>query len=103
MQALFRLPGLGRVQYGHMADVQFSEEATLAPAPIKSGSGMAALLVRSKWAKDEKQAEYLLIGIAVVAFATMIFVLMFGSLAPREVPPNPLEQTVIPGPTSNAQ
>ncbi len=86
-----------------MPDVQFSEEATLAPTPINNGSGMAAWLVRSKWAKDEKQAEYLLIGIAVVAFATMIFVLMFGSLAPRQVPPNPLEQTVIPGPTSYAQ
>lgn len=81
-----------------MADVQFSEERTFVHTPIKSGSGMAAWLVRSKWAKDDKQAECLLIGIAVVAFATMIFVLMFGSLGPRSVPPNPLEQTVIPGP-----
>lgn len=83
-----------------MTDVQFSEEATLAaaPAPIKSGSGMAAWLVRSKWAKDEKQAEYLLIGIAVVAFATMLFVLMFGSLRPRPAPLGPLEQAAIPGP-----
>lgn len=81
-----------------MADVQFSEEATLAPAPSKSGSGMAAWLVRSKWVKDEKQAEYLLIGIAVVAFATMILVLMFGSLRPRPEPLGPLEQRAIPGP-----
>lgn len=84
-----------------MADIQFSEEAGVSSrVPQGSKGGMAAWLVRSKWAKDEKQAEYLLIGIAVVAFATMIFVLMFGSLRPRAVPPNPLEQTVIPGPTS---
>lgn len=64
---------------------------------------MAAWLVRSKWAKDEKQAEFFLIGIAVVAFATMIFVLMFGSLRPRAVPPNPLEQTGMPGSGGYAQ
>ena len=85
-----------------MTDVQFSEEATLtaAPVPAKSGSGMAAWLVRSKWAKDQKQAEYLLIGIAVVAFATMLFVLMFGSLRPQPEPPNPLELQAMPGPGS---
>lgn len=65
---------------------------------MKSGSGMAAWLVRAKWAKDEKQAEYLLIGIAVVAFVTMLFVLMFGSLRPQPQPLNPLEQAAIPGP-----
>ena len=83
-----------------MADVQFSEEATLAaaPAPRTGGSGMAAWLVRAKWAKDVRQAEYLLIGIAVVAFATMIFVLMFGSLRPHPAPIGPLEQQAIPGP-----
>lgn len=59
---------------------------------------MAAWLVRAKWAKDVKQAEFLLIGIAVVAFATMVFVLMFGSLRPRPEPLNPLEQRAIPGP-----
>lgn len=83
-----------------MTDVQFSEESTLAPTPahLQGGSGMAAWLVRSKWAKDQKQAEYLLIGIAVVAFAAMLFVLVFGSLRPRPEPSNPLEQQTIPGP-----
>lgn len=76
-----------------MADVHFNEEATFAPVPIKTESGMTAWLIRSKWAKDEKQAQYLLIGVAVVAFATMIFVLMFSSLRPRPAPLNPLEQT----------
>lgn len=59
---------------------------------------MAAWLVRAKWAKDEKQAEFILIGIAVLAFATTIFVLVFGSLRPQPEPPNPLEQRAIPGP-----
>ncbi|MDQ1299966.1 MAG: hypothetical protein QG636_634 [Patescibacteria group bacterium] len=84
-----------------MANIQFSEEAGLSSrVPQGTKGGMVGWLVRSKWAKDEKQAEYLLIGIAVVAFATMIFVLIFGSLRPKAVPPNPLEQTAIPGPTS---
>ena len=87
-----------------MADIQFSEEAGLSSrVPQGSKGGMVAWLVRSKWVKDEKQAEYLLIGIAVVAFATMIFVLMFGSLRPRPTPPNPFEQTVIPGPNESVQ
>lgn len=63
---------------------------------------MAGWLVRAKWAKDEKQAEYLLIGVAVVAFATMLFVLLFGSLRPQAEPRNPLEQQPIPGPGAAA-
>lgn len=83
-----------------MANIQFSEEAGLpSGVPQSTRGGMAGWLVRSKWAKDEKQAEYLLIGITVVAFATMIFVLVFGSVRPRAVPLNPLEQTAIPGST----
>lgn len=83
-----------------MTDVQFSEEAGLpSGVPQRTKGGMAEWLVRSKWAKDEKQAGYLLIGITVVALATMIFVLVFGSVRPRAVPPNPLEQTAIPGTT----
>lgn len=59
---------------------------------------MAAWLVRTKWVKDEKQAEYLLIGVVVVAFSIMLFVLVFGSLRPKAEPRNPLEQQPIPGP-----
>lgn len=58
---------------------------------------MAAWLVRAKWAKDEKQAEFILIGIAVAAFATMLFVLLFGSLRPQPEPLNPLEMQAVSG------
>lgn len=91
-----------------MTDVQFSEEAVL-PTAIggKSKGSMAGWLVRTGWVKNEKQAEYALVGIAVVAFATMTIVLMSGSFGSPEVPPNPLEQAGVPGPgaqpTGNAR
>lgn len=89
-----------------MTDVQFSEEAVL-PTALggKSTGSMAGWLVRSGWVKNEKQAEYVLIGIAVVAFATMAIVLMSGSFGSPAVPPNPLEQAAIPGgqPTGTTQ
>ena len=76
-----------------MADVQFTEEVSISAHPRNVSQGpLISWLVRSGWAKDMKQAEYLLISVAVVAFATMIGVLMFSSLRPRAVPPNPLEQ-----------
>jgi len=59
---------------------------------------MAGWLVRSGWAKDEKSAEYLLMTVAGVGFVTTVAVLMFGSFGRQQVPPNPLEQTIIPGP-----
>jgi len=90
-----------------MTDVQFSEEMTLAPAPMRTESGMVAWVIRSKWAKDQKQAEFLLMSVAVVAFATMMFVLIFGSAPSRSIQSTPLEQTIIPGegglPTGYAQ
>ena len=76
-----------------MADVQFNEETTLAPRQTAAArSSMSGWLVRQGWAKDEKQAEYLLIGIAIIAFVTMLLVLFFSTLRPRPVPLNPLEQ-----------
>jgi len=76
-----------------MTDVQFSEETTLASRPVTVvRSSMAGWLVQKGVVKDEKQAEYLLIGIAGAAFVTMIVVLLIGPLRSRPVPLNPLEQ-----------
>lgn len=81
-----------------MTDVQFAEEATLASRPVltNKGSGMAGWMVRAGWAKDQKQAEYLLIGIIVVAFATTALVLFFGMAGPRPLPPE-IDPTMMPG------
>ena len=82
-----------------MTDVQFTEEATLTsrPALANKGSGMAGWIVRQGWVKDQAQAEYLLIGIIVVAFATTALVLFFGMAGPNPAPPA-INPTVMPGP-----
>lgn len=82
-----------------MADVQFSEDTVTHQVTNRKQKGsMMGWLVRSGWAKDEKSAGYLLMAVAGVGFVTTAAVLMFGSPTRQQVPLNPLEQTIIPGP-----
>ncbi len=67
-----------------MADIQFEGEQEFArPAVTRESGGLIALVQKWGFAKDNHQAEYVLLGIAVVAVIAAIFVFsMSGSSAP---------------------
>jgi hypothetical protein len=58
-----------------MENVQFNEEsiARSAPAAARQSKGMAGFLIKKGWARDDKGAQYILLGIAVVALVTSGF------------------------------
>ena len=58
-----------------MADIRFDDEQQYAPASSDVGpKGFAARLIAWGVVKDERQAEYALLGIAVAAFVLSIIV-----------------------------
>jgi len=55
-----------------MSDVSFNEETPIAPIAAGGSGGMTAWIIRNKFAKDEKGASYLLIGVAAVAIVLAV-------------------------------
>lgn len=82
-----------------MADVDFNEEGQLAPrtASVRSPS-VTDMVIRFGLAKNAQQAQVFLLGSVLLALLAAVAILIFGSPNNRAVPPNPLEQTTIPGP-----
>ena len=76
-----------------MADVQFEEnnfEGRFSPVSSQPPV-LVRFILKTGLVKDEKQANYVLIGIAVVAVISAIFILRssFGGSAPAESPVQP--------------
>ncbi|MES2931737.1 MAG: hypothetical protein V4682_03515 [Patescibacteria group bacterium] len=59
-------------------EVSFNEEPSVGYTPAPGKQGMAGWMVRNKFAKDEKNANYILVGIAVAA-VILSFFLLFSS------------------------
>lgn len=66
-----------------MADISFNEEPAVLPVAAARQGGMAAWMVRSKFAKDEKEATVILVSIVVVALiaAGLLAIFSGGSAA----------------------
>ena len=74
----------------HMSEVSFNEDpgfAAYQPRAAQARTGFAGLLIKWGFAKDEKQADLILIGIALVAFAITIYLIVFGHVRSAIVPP----------------
>ena len=77
-----------------MANVSFEEERTYAARPAVSvtSEGLSGLMKKLGLAKTDKEAEYILLGLAVVAVVTAIIVAIMafgGGSTPAEMPPVP--------------
>lgn len=77
-----------------MADVSFEEERTYAAPPVAVGSsgGLFSLLKKLGIAKTDKEAEYVLLGLAGLAVVVAIIVAIVafgGGNEPVEMPPVP--------------
>jgi len=60
-----------------MSDIQFNETPGInRPVMRKKEGGLEKMLIEKGIAKDKKQAEMILIGVAVLAFALTAMVLM---------------------------
>ena len=81
-----------------MVDVQFSEETAYArPSVGPKAPPLIGLLMRAGFAKDQRQAEQLLIGVAVAAVLVAIAIWLFAGSSANEPVPGPLEQALVPG------
>lgn len=58
-----------------MTDVSFNEETSVRHGSMTKG-GMAAWIVRNKFAKDEKSANYLLIGVVLLSVGVSMLLLL---------------------------
>lgn len=57
-----------------MTRVSFDEEQVVAPHPLSTQApALVRLVMRWGLAKDQRSAEYLLLGVAALAFAVMLF------------------------------
>lgn len=70
-----------------MSDVEFQDEAAMPQTSSlaqRSPKGLSQFLIAHKWAKDEKAANQILLGVALVAFvlAASVFLLSGDGNAP---------------------
>ena len=71
-----------------MADLQFQEPQYAQTAMTVGPKGLLGLVIRAGLAKNERQASYLLLGVAVLALAAAVFVyLTSGSTGLEQVIP----------------
>ncbi len=82
-----------------MVDVQFEENNQMFSrqnVTQKKLSGIIALFVRKKLAKDEKQAKFILVIIAVVCFVISIYFFINSSSGPEISKINPTTVPALP-------
>ena len=61
-----------------MSDMQFDQDNATefgTPPSVSSGSGMAGMLIKWGLVSSEQEAQYVLVGVAVVALVLMFFFL----------------------------
>ena len=79
---------LGCYSINYMADLQFQEPQYAQTAMTVGPKGLLGLVIRAGLAKNERQASYLLLGVAVLALAAAVFVyLTSGSTGLEQVIP----------------
>lgn len=82
-----------------MSGVEFNEEAVAtSQAGSTAGPSLAGWLIRSGFAKDERQAQYLLLGVAGIGLLIAAGIFVFNVSGKRPVPYNDPALTTIPGP-----
>lgn len=80
-----------------MADVQFTDEQALVRTTQATKlPPLVGLVVRMGFAKDRRSAEYVLIGVALLALITTIGIWFFSGSNIDEDVPGPLEQRAAP-------
>lgn len=79
-----------------MADVQFTDEQFVRTPQATKLPPLVGLVVRMGFAKDRRSAEYVLIGVALLALITTIGIWLFSGSDVDEDVPGPLEQRAAP-------
>lgn len=82
-----------------MSDVSFDEERTLAPTPVTQTAqpALVKLVIRWGFAKDEKGAHGVLIGVVIVSFILAVAVPLL--MQEKEIP---LREPVVPMPSQTS-
>ena len=63
-----------------MADIEFQDEQMYAERPVAREKGLTALVQKWGLAKDAKQAQYVLLGVAAIAIILAVIIpFVFGS------------------------
>jgi len=62
-----------------MADISFDEEQPVRTVASVGPHGMAAWMIQNKFAKDEKSANIILIGVVVVCVVTVALLLFMNT------------------------
>ncbi len=75
-----------------MADVSFDEEPIASAPSLTQSPALVRLVIRWGFAKDEKNAEYVLLAVAGIAFLIMVFALasLFGGSKNKQYTPDEL-------------